>query len=58
MYPLKLGNVIFLLTLLGTLVIAGFAVSSLLLAIGNIMILKGKKAQSGINAFPALHYPC
>ncbi len=45
----------FFLTLTGTLAIAGFAVSILLLAIGNVIILKGKSAQSGIKALPLFH---
>jgi len=43
------------LNVLGTLALAGFAVSLSLLAIGNYMILRGKSADSGIKALPLFH---
>jgi 4-hydroxybenzoate polyprenyltransferase len=43
------------LNVLGTVAIAGFAVSLLLLTIGNFMILKGKSAASGMKALPLFH---
>lgn len=43
------------LNVLGTLALAGFAVSLSLLAVGNYMILRGKSADSGIKALPLFH---
>lgn len=43
------------LTVLGTVALAGFAVSLSLIAIGNYMVLKAKSASSGIKALPLFH---
>jgi len=46
---------IFFLNVLGTVAIIGFAVGFSLLAVGNIIILKGKNAVSGMKALPMFH---
>jgi len=43
------------LNVLGTVAIAGFTVSLLLLSIGNYKILKGKSADAGMKALPLFH---
>jgi 4-hydroxybenzoate polyprenyltransferase len=43
------------LNVLGTVAVAGFAVSLSLLTIGNFIILKGKSADSGMKALPLFH---
>jgi 4-hydroxybenzoate polyprenyltransferase len=48
------ATVIFL-NVLETVAIAGFAVSMLLISIGNYIILKGKNANAGIKALPLFH---
>jgi hypothetical protein len=45
----------FFLTVLGTVALAGFAVSLSLIAVGNYMVLKGKSEASGIKALPLVH---
>jgi 4-hydroxybenzoate polyprenyltransferase len=46
---------IIFLNVLGTIAIAGFAVGFSLIAIGNLIILKGKNADSGMKALPMFH---
>ncbi|MBN1245684.1 UbiA family prenyltransferase [Candidatus Bathyarchaeota archaeon] len=46
---------ILFLNVLGTIAIIGFAVGFSLIAIGNIIILKGKNAASGMKALPMFH---
>ena len=43
------------LTVLGALAIAGFTAGLLLISAGNYMILKGKNAESAMNALPLFH---
>lgn len=45
----------FFLSVLGTIAIAGFAVSFTLIAAANIIILKGKNAAAGMKALPMFH---
>jgi len=46
---------IFFLNVLGTVAIVGFAVGFSLIAVGNLIILKGKNAVSGMKALPLFH---
>ncbi|MCW4030928.1 MAG: UbiA family prenyltransferase [Candidatus Bathyarchaeota archaeon] len=46
---------IIFLNVVGTLAIIGFAVSFLLLSVGNYLILKEKSADSGMKALPLFH---
>jgi 4-hydroxybenzoate polyprenyltransferase len=46
---------IFFLNVLGTIAIVGFAVGFSLISIGNLIILKGKNADSGMKALPLFH---
>jgi len=43
------------LTTLGILAVVGFAVSLSLIAVGNLLILKGKSAMIGIKTLPLFH---
>jgi 4-hydroxybenzoate polyprenyltransferase len=43
------------LNVLGTIAIAGFAVGFSLIAVGNIIVLKGKNPDSGMKALPLFH---
>ena len=52
---LHLVATIFFLNVLGTVAIIGFAVGFTLIAAGNIIILKGKNAASGMKALPMFH---
>jgi len=52
---LHLVATIFFLNVLGTVAIIGFAVGFSLIAAGNIIILKGKNAASGMKALPMFH---
>jgi 4-hydroxybenzoate polyprenyltransferase len=52
---LHLVATIFFLNVLGTVAIIGFAVGFTLIAVGNIIILKGKNAVSGMKALPMFH---
>lgn len=52
---LHLVATIFFLNVLGTVAIIGFAVGFTLIAVGNIIILKGKNAASGMKALPMFH---
>ncbi len=46
---------IIFLNVLGTIAIAGFAVGFSLIAVGNIIIMKGRNAASGMKALPLFH---
>jgi 4-hydroxybenzoate polyprenyltransferase len=52
---LHLVATIFFLNVLGTVAIIGFAAGFTLIAAGNIIILKGKNAASGMKALPMFH---
>jgi len=52
---IHLVTTILFLSVLGTLAIFGFAVGFTLIGIGNIIILKGKNADSGMKALPMFH---
>jgi 4-hydroxybenzoate polyprenyltransferase len=52
---IHLVTTILFLNVLGTVAILGFAVGLSLIAGGNIIILKGKNAQSGMKALPLFH---
>jgi 4-hydroxybenzoate polyprenyltransferase len=52
---IHLVTTILFLSVLGILAIVGFAVGFTLIAIGNIIILKGKNADSGMKALPMFH---
>ncbi len=52
---IHLLTTILFLTVLGTLAIVGFAVGFTLIGVGNIVILKGKNADSGMKALPMFH---
>jgi len=52
---IHLVTTILFLTVLGTLAIVGFAVGFTLIGVGNIVILKGKNADSGMKALPMFH---
>ena len=52
---IHLVALILFLSVLGTIAIAGFAVGFSLIAVGNIIILKGKNAASGMKALPLFH---
>ena len=52
---IHLVTTILFLTVLGTLAIVGFAVGFTLIGVGNIVILKGKNADSGMKALPIFH---
>jgi 4-hydroxybenzoate polyprenyltransferase len=52
---IHLVTTLLFLSVLGILAIVGFAVGFTLIAIGNIIILKGKNANSGMKALPMFH---
>jgi 4-hydroxybenzoate polyprenyltransferase len=52
---LHLVATIFFLNVLGTVAIVGFALGFSLIAIGNLIIMKGKNAASGMKALPMFH---
>jgi 4-hydroxybenzoate polyprenyltransferase len=52
---IHLAAMILFLSVLGTIAIAGFAVGFSLIAVGNLIILKGKNAASGMKALPLFH---
>jgi 4-hydroxybenzoate polyprenyltransferase len=52
---IHLVAVILFLSVLGTIAVAGFVVGFSLIAVGNIIILKGKNAASGMKALPLFH---
>ena len=52
---IHLVTTIFFLNVLGTVAIIGFAVGFSLIAVGNLIILKGKNADSGMKALPMFH---
>jgi 4-hydroxybenzoate polyprenyltransferase len=52
---LHLVATIFFLNVLGTVAIIGFAFGFSLIAAGNIIVLKGKSASSGMKALPMFH---
>jgi len=52
---IHLVTTILFLNVLGTIAIVGFAVGFSLISIGNLIILKGKNAASGMKALPLFH---
>ncbi len=52
---IHLVTTLLFLNVLGTVAIIGFAVGFSLIAVGNIIILKGKNADSGMKALPMFH---
>jgi 4-hydroxybenzoate polyprenyltransferase len=52
---IHLVTTILFLNVLGTVAIIGFAVGFSLIAVGNLIILKGKNADSGMKALPMFH---